>query len=276
MPPAIEPDRERRAVDAVDLRFPGCVRLPDRVEVGEHAGRGFQRIDARIGACRVRGLADDLDFEVQASVVRRGDAVGKAGGDREIRPRDTLREQPRGADIAARFLVVGEVQLDGACELRTARLQREQRIAVRREVGLRHRDAAAVHEAILDHRAVGFLGPAEPGRHDVAVRVQRDRGSRSEALAHDEVGCGEHAIGADDVGRHRMPLDRRSRALRAARPRASRGARSRPAGCRREPSPAPRGTASGHRAVPRGSPRSCGRGTPAWAVAFRRRVGNAR
>ncbi len=103
-----------------------------------------------------------------------------------------------------------------------------------------------------------------PGGTTSPCALQRDRGSRSEALAHDEVGRGDHAVGADDVGRHRMPLDREAepfeqlgRALRVRRAVARRvvGRNLHQLG------EEPRLVVALCR---RGSPRSCGRGTLAW------------
>jgi hypothetical protein len=39
------------------------------------------------------------------------------------------------------------------------------------------------------------------------MRIERDDGARAEPLADDEVRRGNHAVRADRVGRHRMPLD---------------------------------------------------------------------
>jgi hypothetical protein len=64
---------EVRGADAGDLRHRLRIGAADRVEVGQHAGRRFERIDPGVGTRRVRRAADDLDFEVQASVVRRRD-----------------------------------------------------------------------------------------------------------------------------------------------------------------------------------------------------------
>ncbi len=73
----------------------------------------------------MRGPADDFDFEMQATVVRRGDAVGEPRRKREIGPRQALLEDPGGTDGAAHFLVVGEMQLDGTRERRAGCLERE-------------------------------------------------------------------------------------------------------------------------------------------------------
>ena len=50
------------------------VALAQRVEVAQEPVGGFERIDAALGLGRVARASDDLDFEMQAAVVRRGDA----------------------------------------------------------------------------------------------------------------------------------------------------------------------------------------------------------
>jgi hypothetical protein len=72
----------------------------------------------------MRRSADDVDFEVQAAVVRGGNPVGEPGGQREVGPRQSLREDPARAGAATDFLVVREVQLDRACEARASDLDR--------------------------------------------------------------------------------------------------------------------------------------------------------
>ena len=129
------------------------------------------------GSAAWPGLADHLDLQVQAAVVRGRDAVAEARGNRVIRAADVLAQQPRRTDRAARFLVVREMQLDGTVERRALRsgvLQRAQRECVGGEIGLRHRHAASVHEAVANLGAIGIGGPPRAGLHDVAVRIERD------------------------------------------------------------------------------------------------------
>src|SRR6185369_8380092 len=72
------------------------------------------------------------------------------------------------------------------------------------EVALAHRRGAAVDLSVLDLAAVGIVGPAFAGRHDVAVRVQRDRLARSIAPPHDQVGDRLQSAGLDLALGHRM------------------------------------------------------------------------
>ena len=115
-------------------------------------------------------------------------------------------EQPLRPDRPARFLVVGQMQLDRPGERPGERLQRKQGVGIGGKVALRHRHAAAIHPTVPDLGAVGIGGPALARRHHVAVRVQRDRRSRAEPLAHDQIGCADHAVRLHQVLGHRVPL----------------------------------------------------------------------
>ncbi len=112
-------DAGRAALDAREL-------LSLRVERREDRVRRFERIGAGLGHGRVGLAAAHGDFEMQAAIVRGHDRVGEAGADREIRLGDVLVEQPLGTDLAAGFLVVGEVQLDMAVEAVAVGLERAQ------------------------------------------------------------------------------------------------------------------------------------------------------
>ena len=142
--------------------------------------------------------------------------VGEAGAQREIGLADALLDQPARPDLAADLLVIGEMQLDSAGELHPGVRgcpQRQHREGVGGEVGLRHRHAAAVHPAVDDFRTIGVLGPAFAGRNHVAMGVQRHDRAVAEAHADDEVGAGDHAVGAHQLVRNRMPFDREPQAL---------------------------------------------------------------
>ena len=99
------------------------------------------------------------------------------------------------------------MQFHRAVEAGRIVLQRQQRERIGRKIRFRHRRAAAIDRAALLLRAIGIVRPALPRRHHVAVRVQRDHRSRSEALAHDEVGHRHHAVLFHHVVRHRVALD---------------------------------------------------------------------
>jgi hypothetical protein len=206
-----QPHHERRRADARRRRAHGCVRFAQRVEIRKNAIRGLQRVDPLVGLRCVTGFADDLDLDMQAAVVRRRDAVGKSGRYREVRAAYSLTQQPCRANRAAHFLVVGEMQLDGAVEARTLGgrcLQRPQRERVGREIGFGYGDATPVHHAIADLGAVGVGGPALSRRHDIAVRIERDRppAAVAECRPHHEIGAARHAVGFHGLGGNRMPL----------------------------------------------------------------------
>ena len=208
-------DDERRMRDAGHARADRRVRRAERIEAGQDAVRGLQRVDAALRLGRVARTSAHVDFEMQAAVVRRRDRVGEARADREVGVRHALREQPRRAEGAADLLVVGEMQLDGAIERRAERRrmqQRAQRKRVRGEIGFRHGDAASVHDAVAHDRRVRIHRPVLAGRHDVAVRVERDRraAAAAEVRAHDQVRARRHAVRRSLFGGHRVALDVKS------------------------------------------------------------------
>ena len=185
-------------------------RFSPLVKAAQNVSRGLQRVDAGPGHGRVRRAAVDLHLQVQAAIVGGGDRVGEARTQRQVGVADALLEQPARADLAADLLVVGEVQLDRAAEPRTLGhgiLQRQEREGVGGEVGLGDRDAAAVHPAVDDLGAVGLPGPALDGRDHVAMGVEGHHRPLAEPLAHDQVGAGDHAIGAHGLVRDLVPLD---------------------------------------------------------------------
>src|SRR5262245_15088008 len=173
----------------------------------EDTGCSLQRVGTRARYGSMRGASRELDLEMQAAVVGGDNAVGEACRDDEIRPCDVLLDEKGGADQAARLLVEGEVQLDRACQRQATLLHGQQRIAVGGEVRLGNGHAASVHHAVDDFRAVGRMRPAFAWRHNIAMRIERDRRSRSEAVAHDEIGGAEHAVGGDAVLGDPMSLD---------------------------------------------------------------------
>ncbi len=101
------------------------------------------------------------------------------------------------------------MQFDRAAELgalRSGILQSQQRKRVGGKIGLRHRRPAAVHDAamrpVFDRRTIGIASPTATRRHDVAVRVERDRGAVAKAVTHDEIGRTLHTGGLNDRRRH--------------------------------------------------------------------------
>ena len=107
--------------------------------------------------------------------MRVDDRIGEARADRQIRTREALLEQITRADLAARLLVIGDVQFDRAVERRAALFERQHRERVSRNVRLRHRGSAPNHPAVDNLRAVRVVRPARTRRHHVAMRVERDR-----------------------------------------------------------------------------------------------------
>src|SRR3546814_13313964 len=67
------------------------------------------------------------------------------------------------ADGTAGFLVVGQVQPDGALDRFGEFFQRQQGIGVSDEVGFRDGGTAAIHHAVLHHGSVAIDAPALAG-----------------------------------------------------------------------------------------------------------------
>ena len=74
-------------------------------------------------------------------------------------------------------------------------------------------EAVTAARAVLDDGAIGVACPAEPGRHHVAMGIERDHRPRAEAVTDDQVGDAGHAGGRDRRGGHRMGLDRKAEPL---------------------------------------------------------------
>ena len=206
-------DVERGMVDAGDGGFLFCQFRTVGVQRLQDAGGRFDGVDAGVRHGGVRLLALDRDFQMQAAVVRGGDAVSEAGRDGVVGLAQALLQNPFGTDVAAGLFVIGELQFDGAVENHALFLRRDQgqqRPGIRGEIRLRHGHTAAVHDGTVfgvlnNFTAVGVLAPAEAGRHHVAVGVERDgRAAAAEALAHDQVDGRDHAVGLDQRIRHRV------------------------------------------------------------------------
>ena len=74
--------------------------------------------------------------------------------------------------------------------------------------------AAADHPAVDDLGAIGVVGPARAGRHDVAMGVEGDRrAALPEAAPDDQIGRRDHAIGFDQAIGNLVPLDREPETL---------------------------------------------------------------
>ena len=122
----------------------------------------------------MRRAAKDLDLEMQTAVVGVDDGVGEARADGEVRPRQPLLEKIARTDLAARLLVISDVQFDRAVERRAALVQRQHRKGVSGDVRLRHRRPAADHPAVDDLGPVGVVRPACARRHNVAMGIESD------------------------------------------------------------------------------------------------------
>ena len=158
--------------------------------------------------------AEDLDLEVKAAVMGVDDRIGEASADRQIRTREAVLEQIKRADLAARLLVIGDVQFDRAVERRAALFERQHRERVSRNVRFRHCSSAPNHPAVDNLRAVRVVRPAGARRHHVAMGVKRDRRTTlPEPSPHDQVGRRNHAVGLDERLRNLVPLDLKTKSF---------------------------------------------------------------
>ena len=147
-----------------------------------------------------------LDFQMQAAVVGGNHGVGKAGADRQVWLCQSLIEQPFRPDLAARLLVIREMQFDGAGERHAGLPQRLEGKQIGGEVGFGDRGAAPVHPAVFYFGAVGVAGPALAGRHHVAVGIERDAGAVSKRVPNDQIGGRYHADRLHGLLGHGMAL----------------------------------------------------------------------
>ena len=145
--------------------------------------------------------------------MRVDDRVGEASADREIRTREALLKQVARADLAARLLVVGDVQFDRAIERRAALFKRQHGEGVSRNVRLRHGGSAPNHLPIDNLGPVRIVRPARTRRHHVAMRVERDRRALPEPAPDDQVGRRNHAIGLDEGLGNLVPLDLKTKSF---------------------------------------------------------------
>ena len=143
--------------------------------------------------------------------------VGEAGPDGEIGLREALAQDQARADLPARLLVVGHVQLDRAVQRGAHGLESLHGEGIGRDIAFGDRDAAPDHPPVHDVGRIGVMGPAFAGRHHVAMGVQRHHWSWTKALPHDEVGGAHHADPGELSGGDRVALDHKAEALQQTR-----------------------------------------------------------
>ncbi len=203
-----EANRHLRRADARNRGGPRLKPAAPAVEGAEDRIRRFERVDPGRGPGGMRRAAKDLDLEMQTAVVGVDDGVGEARADGEVRPRQPLLEKIARTDLAARLLVISDVQFDRAVERRAALVQRQHRKGVSGDVRLRHRRPAADHPAVDDLGPVGVVRPACARRHNVAMGIERDcRAALPEPAPDDQIGRRNHPVGLDQVIRNLVPLD---------------------------------------------------------------------
>ena len=216
--------------------MPGTSR-PDSAQVRavgvqciEHAGRALERVVAGLGASGVRRLAGDHDLEMQAAVVRGDDGVGETGADRVVGRGEALIEQPLRPDRPR----LPRRRSDAARPSRRAAWR-----ATSTQAGHRHRRNRSSTPPRRGHTS------NRPGsrrhrdrwtslarRHHVAMGVRGDRRSRAKALAHDQIGCADHAVRLHQALGHPLPLHAEPEIFEQCG-RALGMSSSRPADCRR-------------------------------------------
>ncbi|TKW55293.1 hypothetical protein CTA1_1148 [Colletotrichum tanaceti] len=202
--------------DALHPRAHPAVARVEGVQRVEDSDGALQRVDPGVRDGGVGLAPAHRDLHLQAPVVGRDDLVREARGDEQVGLRETLAQQPAGAELAPELLVVGEVKLDRAAQRGGGAegLQRTHRECKGREVALADGGGPAVEDAVLDLGGVRVARPALARRHHVAVGVKRhgaagagvSTGVSAKATADDEVRDGLHAVGADLGGGHRVAL----------------------------------------------------------------------
>ncbi len=213
-----EPDRHLWRADAGYRGRPRLEPAAPAVKRGKDRVRRFERVDAGRGAGGMGGAAEDLDLEMKAAVMGVDHRIGEARADRQIRTREAVLEQVARADLAARLLVIGDMQFNRAIERRATCLERQHGESVSRNVRLRHRRAAPDHPAVDDLRAVRIVRPARTRRHHVAMRIERDRRtSLPEPAPRDQVGRRNHAVGFHEVLRNLVPFDLKAKIFQQRR-----------------------------------------------------------
>ena len=144
-------------------------------------------------------------FELQAAVVRSDDLVAETGGNHQVGSGQLVLQQPGRAHFAAKFLVIGEQQLNAALGRLAHRFERAHGKGEGGKVALAHRTGTAVQFAILNLAAIRVMGPALARGHHVAMGVERNGfAARPVAVAHDQVGDALQAGGVYLGGRYRV------------------------------------------------------------------------
>jgi hypothetical protein len=198
----------------------------------------LQRVGAAVGDGRVRHLALDGDFHLQAAVVRGDHLVAKTCGDHQIGLGQAFGQQPAGAYFAAKLFVVSEVQFHAALQWGFEGFEGAGGKGEGGEVALAHSGGAAVDGAIVDFAAVGWMRPAFARRHHIAVRVQGNGFAFAIFAAHDQVGDRFEAVGFDFSGGHGVLFGHKAHGCQQLGGALGRGARCCRVGCRWAPAPA--------------------------------------
>ena len=145
--------------------------------------------------------------------MRHDDLVAEACRDHHVRLGVAVLQQPAGAEFAAPFFVVGEMQLDAALQgdalVGGHGFQRPHRVDEGGEVAFADGGGAAIESACVqiafDLATVGRVRPAFAGGHDIAVGVEGDGGAvGAVATAHDQVGDAFQSGGVDFGGGDRV------------------------------------------------------------------------
>src|SRR5208337_77500 len=87
--------------------------------------RRFERVDSSVRRGRMGGLPIHLDLKMQTAVMRVHYAIRESGADDQIGLTDPFAHKKAWTDIAAGFLIVGEMQLDRAVQRNAGLLERK-------------------------------------------------------------------------------------------------------------------------------------------------------
>ena len=112
-----------RVRDAFDARRELLVRRVLRIQGVEDVDRALQRVNAGMRDRCVCLPAVHGDFHLQAAVVGGNHFVGKPRRNHQVGFRQAIFKQPARPQFTAKFLVVGEMQLDTSVELGAQRFK---------------------------------------------------------------------------------------------------------------------------------------------------------
>ncbi len=101
-------------VNALNLRLDGAVALIGGVQGVEQMRGALQRVYAGFGNGRVRHAAVHRNLQLQAAVVRGNHLVAKARSHHQVGLGVAVGQQVARPEFAAKFFVVGKVQLHRA------------------------------------------------------------------------------------------------------------------------------------------------------------------